>query len=1021
MTSRERDGVARAENLERLLAAATVRVVGESRSWGSGFFVAPRHVLTCSHVVGGRAGARVVVTWEGRELPGTVVWCRPENVDQDTTVFPPPDLALVRLTAEVAHPCVLLGDDVPLLGRRVLTFGGTEEFGGTTESEMFEVTGRLHLADGPIVKLGHGQAVPGMSGSAIVDLASGQVTGMLRTSRNVNSALGGWVVPSSRIRTELGVLAAEHDRFHERARSWRSVAEDWAGLAASLLVPTSVLPSPSPPSLLLRGEYGVVPFFGRSDELKRLASWRDQPGHVALSLVVGQGGQGKTRLARKLCQCSAPDWIAGFLAIDAPADSVERLGRISTPVLLVVDYAETREAELRRLCHAVAPDGPHRIRILLLARSRSEWVDRLSRHASDEVALLLESSPTLELSPLASNVSQRESAYREAIRAFADKLGVSVDAVHPDLTEDRYRHALTLHVDALGKVLDVARRSRSASSEPSRRLLDHEARYWQRSARAAGLPDTEVELLSQVVAAATLAAGDNEHEANNIMKAVVEVPERYAARYRRWASQLYPGSRVVNPLEPDRLGEDLVAGVTAVHRELLGNLLDHASTTQRERMWTVLARGAARHQTLAELVTTTVVAEPARWAAVAVSGAIDGGEPYVVLPALSQAVLLIKDPLVLAAVAAPIPSTSVAMAQIAALIAERAVKLGAGLPDNTRAELLSAYADRLSALRRYGLAHRATAEALEIRRRLAESDDTIEPALASSLHDMSVRLGRLERDHEAIPFARDAVSIRRRLSVSGKTADRLALARSLNNLAVRLAKVDAADEALRAIEEAVELKRTAAPNDAAGQASLALSLNNLAVRRARVGKGHDAVDAIREAVRIRRQLADRFPDVHLPGLALSLNNLATRLDSIDPEAALRAVTEAVRIRERLDRQAPELHLPGLASSLDNLAARLATLSRHEEALAAVERAIALKRSLPLKRPSEVNSLATSLLNRSGRLESLGRLDEAFADAEEATLLVRQLQPDGPGRQETLHRAEARRSELTERLRSEPVG
>jgi hypothetical protein len=64
-----------------------------------------------------------------------------------------------------------------------------------------------------------------MSGAPVVELSSGDVIGMLRTTRQLGSNLGGWVVPADLIRTtwpdEIGLA---NNRFHQGDSRWRDAA-----------------------------------------------------------------------------------------------------------------------------------------------------------------------------------------------------------------------------------------------------------------------------------------------------------------------------------------------------------------------------------------------------------------------------------------------------------------------------------------------------------------------------------------------------------------------------------------------------------------------------------------------------------------------------------------------------------------------------------------------------------------------------------------------------------------------------
>ncbi len=998
----------RLEQLVELLRHASVKVRLNGQLNGSGFFLAPGVVLTCAHVTNGADGV-VAVEWADQRFAAEVVHAEPAQVD--TNPCPPPDLAVLRLTASAvpAHPCVVMDSEPPQLMDRVLVHGVGPAFQHSLQSETFEVTGQLWANGEEIVKLGMGQAIPGLSGSPVLNIRTGRVAGMVRTSRDTSSALGAWVVPAARIRRALDALMPPVNT--EEQLDWLQVAEGWADLAADVLAPQHELPTPTPPSLLLKSEYGIVPFLGRADLIARVEAWRLQPGQVAAAVVTGRGGEGKTRLSLHLCERAAAQTgvIAGFVRKDVPAAALARLRAVSASILLVVDYAETREDELLRLLEAITAPGTNALRLLLLARSSREWLERLQSRSLDHAALLLESAPVWELMPLANSVDAREAAYTAAFQAFAAHVGATAPDAPPAPHDG---HALTLAVAALTRVLDLVHpmpATAGASAGPSVRLLDHESRYWLGAAQAAHLPDLDPNLLADIVCAATLLGADVQAEAEYVVSAVPEIPDRYVRRYLDWLRGLYPSETGVWPLEPDRLGEDHIARRLSRRPEFLTTLLAGASTLQRERAWTVTARAAARHPAVPDAMSAAVRAEPDRYLGAAVSGAIAGGEPAIAIPLIEGSMPAISDAVILTEVEQRIPADTVVLADIALDLAQRAVSVATALPAADQALLLSRCAARLSALKHHIAAHDYTQQALAIRTQLAAADPQMEPLVATSLHEMGIRLARRGQTEAATQYARNAVAARRRLARDGTDASRRELAYALNSLGIRLAALDDNEEAVAAIQEAVDIKR-GLREDALDirQSSLALSLSNLSVRLAKVGQLAEALEAIEEAVALRRRLAARYPDTHLPGLATSLTNLGIRRAAFDPEVALEPIEEAVEIRAQLAYLAPKRYQAALAMSLNALSARLGELKRNDEALVAVDRALAIKREQPSESPEDRDSLATSLLQRAGRLQPLGRLAEALADVEEAIVIRRQL-PDTARYRSGLARAEERRA------------
>jgi hypothetical protein len=102
---------------------------------------------------------------------------------------------------------------------------------------------------------------------------------------------------------------------------------------------------PRGPAGLLRADVGVVPFTGRAGLLAQLRDWCALPGGAQVRLVVGGAGVGKTPLALELMDRVGrnPVWRCQQVGAGQEAEAVAaaRAGG-DGPVLLVVDYAETR-------------------------------------------------------------------------------------------------------------------------------------------------------------------------------------------------------------------------------------------------------------------------------------------------------------------------------------------------------------------------------------------------------------------------------------------------------------------------------------------------------------------------------------------------------------------------------------------------------------------------------------------------------------------------------------------------------
>jgi hypothetical protein len=195
-----------------LVQRCTVRVEKAGRHLGTGFFVAPGRVLTCAHVVAWTlaAGETVSVRWGGVAYDVTEHRLGPEHpVSRQVDVYPWPDLAVLTIGLD-EHPCVPLTREAPEPGKPLWSVGYTDQFrkgvvqlipvGLTFEGAVvLDAAWQEGVAAGgaaePVHKLAIGQVVGGMSGSAVLNPASGEVCGVLKRSRSVQTDAGGYAIP----------------------------------------------------------------------------------------------------------------------------------------------------------------------------------------------------------------------------------------------------------------------------------------------------------------------------------------------------------------------------------------------------------------------------------------------------------------------------------------------------------------------------------------------------------------------------------------------------------------------------------------------------------------------------------------------------------------------------------------------------------------------------------------------------------------------------------------------------------
>jgi len=774
--------------------------------------------------------------------------------------------------------------------------------------------------------------------------------------------MGAWKWLGSGLKIATGWIPGLGTAVEEGLDHWAEHRERRSALASLLDVREHGWRPDGSPAALLRADFGVVPFHGREGEIRDLASWCDGEAPLALRLYTAPGGFGKTRLLRQVVRLRREaGWDAGFLAEGAlgghgaAALFEERKG----PLLLVLDYAESRRGEIEPAVASARGSSRERVRIVLLARAEGDWWSEL-RRAGDGVGDFFQ-GPAVEgpirLLPLTDSIEAREASYRKAVRAFAEALGKPVEeseaAPAPRLDGEDFERVLLVHAAALAAV--------EGEQVPSGGLLDwllsREERGIDRvRERQAGLGPELRPALLHGAALVTLAQGaDSRAETVQIVRRAPGLADQPRARLDRIAEALhvlYRGRRWCDGVEPDLVGEHLVGRQLREAPELVDAAFgDGVPEPRLEAGLTVLNRLAQRRPADRSLLGDAIGSGLDRLALPAVRAAVAGGDPvgFVLAEALARSRDL----------------------EVARQLVER-------LPYPTTAlrEAAAAVEDVLwSAL---------------VRREGEELNEEEREKLAGRANDRSNRLADLGRREEALEATEQAVEICRDLIRSRPDAFRPNLARSLNNLALRLADLGRGDEALEPIEEAVEIYRDLARSRPdAFRPNFALSLNSLSNCLADLGRLEEALEAIEQAVEVHRDLARSRPDAFRPDLALGLDNLSSCLAGLGRHAeALVAIEQAVEIDRDLARSRPDAFRPDLARTLHNLSLCLAELGRHAEALEATEQAVEILRDLARSRPDAFRpDLARSLIVLHDRLREAGRLRPALEAAGEAIELL----------------------------------
>ncbi|ONK09548.1 putative ATPase [Streptomyces sp. MP131-18] len=171
------------------------------------------------------------------------------------------------------------------------------------EPVTFTYEGVHGVGDG-LLKLGGGQAVPGMSGGPLLNLRTMGVCGVLKTTRDAAQPTGGWGVPVGVLRDLHPEIVVAHDAFHRRDHRWREAADAVSPLLAGLMGMSAGYAGRIENFLVeyLGREGAPVPFGGRDPQMNELTAWLADPQAAPYALVAAEAGRGKSALLVRWAQ-----------------------------------------------------------------------------------------------------------------------------------------------------------------------------------------------------------------------------------------------------------------------------------------------------------------------------------------------------------------------------------------------------------------------------------------------------------------------------------------------------------------------------------------------------------------------------------------------------------------------------------------------------------------------------------------------------------------------------------------------
>lgn len=780
----------------------------------------------------------------------------------------------------------------------------------------------------------------------------------------------------------------------------------------------------------------AVPLIGRDEELADLRAFLAGPAAIAVRVLIGEAGAGKTRLALELCRdAQQRGWEAGFATAREMQRFLAQQNLVDwgwrKPTLIVVDYAAALADALQAWLGELADhagDESRPLRLLLLERHADTEVGWWAKvfggadSASLGVPALLDPPYPQLLKPLV-GLEHRLCLLRAAFAQF----GGSEAALPDDLAArvmdgDWGAHPLLLQMAALQMARHgVESLPGMGRAELCLRMAQHEL---DRVAALARSEQVDESLARHLAACVTLAEGmerDTFLRFASSEKQAIGLPSggdpARLARCLAEAVAAEDGS--LAPVLPDLVGEATI--LAAFDRRDI----DGAAAVQR--CFDVAGLPVAR-----SLIRTCQDygrerAAPVRW----LQRLFDR-----LMPAQLETARQIVQSL---------PDKSIALASFATTATQRlSDELSKGkvlevegerltMLDGDHAYQLYNLSNRLSDEGRHEEALQASTRAETFFREtialLAEqAAKRPRPSWWRMQRDLAKAIGRRAACHGALGETRqelaltqEALSVYRAIPPQARSWPK-SEAMLLHNQGTALIRAGLESDGVAALREALALLREAPADDAEEHAEmLASSLLSLSVALRSVGQVQESLDCVDEAVGILRPMAEAQPDAHLPELADALVKRSVRHGELEqPELALQDIDEAVLHYRQLAHDHERTFGPALARALGLCCERASEAQQWQQAVSAIGESVALHRELAAAgSPARVAAFAHALLKQATTLSCLQQWDAAREASDEAIAVFRSLPPEPGGRAPHVIRALATRAQM-EMLAQQPA-
>jgi tetratricopeptide (TPR) repeat protein len=287
-------------------------------------------------------------------------------------------------------------------------------------------------------------------------------------------------------------------------------------------------------------------------------------------------------------------------------------------------------------------------------------------------------------------------------------------------------------------------------------------------------------------------------------------------------------------------------------------------------------------------------------------------------------------------------------------------------------------------------AERATREAVEVQRQVAQRDPTLLVAVVVNLINQAHLYSMTQRPEQAWRTYQEAGTLMNSLPQTGATE--LLLEELLTDLAVFLSsenRVDASDSAFRS---ALKLARQMAKNNPGYEPLLSRTLVLAARHHGDHGKVQDAETEFQEALEIQKRFAKENPAEYDPAVASTLNFMGRLFNAMHASGqAEAAYREALDIRLNLAKNNPDVFEKDVADTKFGLGGVYYVTGRYPEAEKAwIDARNVYNKHWKADPRSEGGELVLVLQNLALLYEKLGNLAEAASEANNALDVSRKL-------------------------------